>query len=247
VYIYKAAGVFSQTDVMRNLLTNMRSVLLILGLTIAASVYSQPPVWQDNKSFVDSLISMYRTKSKCSLTGSTLSQVAKKRRLDLKLIEFLNRFYYGEFDPNQIETVLHDKFRQTPWRFDENGYIDSFHIYKGRLRSYGNIEPFITYVILNNEIIGTHITIRLRSTLDCLQTHDQEIPDLLYLSTLIPEQMNFPFETKGWTEYFDSRIWIRKGLPIEVQNRIRNLIGTSSATPLKLTASHNRGFLCKAV
>ena len=86
--------------------------------------------------------------------------------------------------------------------------------------------------------MGTHITIRIRSTLDCLQTHDGEIPDLLYLLSLIPERINFPFEVKGWTEYFDSKIWIRKGLPIELQNRIRNLIGTSSATPLKLTASH---------
>ncbi len=217
----------------------MRGVFLILGLAIFVSGNSQPPVWQQNKSFVDSLISMYRTKSGCSLTGPTLKQASKKKWLDLKLIEFLNGFYYGEFDSNQIEKILQIKFQQTSWRFDEKGYVDSFYIYKGRLRSYGNLEPFITYVILNNEVIGTHITIRIRSTLDCLQTKDREIPDLLYLSSLIPGRINFPFEVEGWTEYFDSKIWIRKGLPIQVQNRIRNLIGTSSATPLKLTASHN--------
>ena len=228
--------------VVRNLLTTMRGVLLIFVLTITTSVNSQPPVWQENKSFVDSLISMYRTKSKCSLTGSTLNQAAKKNRLDLKLIEFLNHFYYGEFNPDQIETILHDKFRQAPWRFDESASIDSFHIYKGRIRSYGNLEPFVTYVVLKNEVVGTHITIRLRSVLDCLQPHDGEIPDLIYLVSLIPERINFPFEVNGWTEYFDSKIWIRKELPIELENRIRNLIGTSSATPLKLTASHNKGF-----
>ena len=227
---------------MRNLVTNMREVLLILGLTIFVSGNGQPAVWQQNKYFVDSLITMYRTKSNCSLTGPTLKQSKKKKRLDIKLIEFLNSFYYGKFGPDQIETVLQSKFRQVPWRFDEKRYIDSFHIYKGRLRSYGNLEPSITYVILQNEVVGTHITIRIRSTLDCLQTNDREIPDLLYLSTLIPERLNFPFETKGWTEYFDSKIWIREGLPIEIQNTIRNLIGTSSATPLKLTASHNIEF-----
>jgi hypothetical protein len=215
-------------------------VLVIWAFTIALSVSSQEPVWQDNKAFIDSLISMYRTESKCSLTGSTLRKASKKRRLDIKLIEFLNRFYYGEFDPCQIETILKVKFRQTPWRFDETGYIDSFQIYKGRLRSYGNIEPFITYVILNNKVVGTHITIRIRSTLDCLQTHDQCIPDLLYLSNLIPELINFPFETKGWTEYFDSRIWIRQGLSIEIENVIADLIGTSSAAPLKLRALYNK-------
>ena len=220
----------------------MRCVLLILGLSIVASVNSQPPVWKENKLFVDSLIFMYRTKSNCTLTGSTLNKAAKKRRVDLMLLEFLNTFYYGQFHPNQIETILQKKFRQAPWRFDEKKHIDSFHIYKGRLRSYGNLEPFITYVILKNEVIGTHITIRIRSTLDCLQTNDREIPDLLYLSTLIPERLNFPFETNGWTEYFDSKIWIREGLPNEIQNTIRNLIGTSSATPLKLTASHNSEF-----
>ena len=216
----------------------MRSVLLMIGLVFVVPANSQLPVWQQNKYFVDSLISMYRTKSKCSLTGPNLKQEKKKRRLDLKLIEFLNKFYFGELNPPQIETILQNKFRQTPWRFDESGYIDSFHIYQGRIRSYGNLEPFVSYIILNNEVVGTHITIRIRSTLDCLQTHDGEIPDLLYLLSLIPERINFPFEVKGWTEYFDSKIWIRKGLPIELQNRIRNLIGTSSATPLKLTASH---------
>jgi hypothetical protein len=183
---------------------------------------------------------MYRTKSNCSLTGPNLKQEKKKRRLDLRLVDFLNKFYFGELTLSQIETILQTKFRQTPWRFDESGYIDSLHIYKGRIRSYGNLEPFVTYVVLNNEVVGTHITIRIRSVLDCLQLHDGEIPDLLYLASLIPERINFPFEVNGWTEYFDSKIWIRKGLPIELQNRIRNLIGTSSATPLKLTASHNK-------
>jgi hypothetical protein len=240
VYIYKTAAVFSQTVVVRNLLYNMRSVLLVIGLVFVVSANSQPPVWQQNQSFVDSLVSMYRTKSNCSLTGPNLKQEKKKRRLDLRLVDFLNKFYFGELTLSQIETILQTKFRQTPWRFDESGYIDSLHIYKGRIRSYGNLEPFVTYVVLNNEVVGTHITIRIRSVLDCLQLHDGEIPDLLYLASLIPERINFPFEVNGWTEYFDSKIWIRKGLPIELQNRIRNLIGTSSATPLKLTASHNK-------
>jgi hypothetical protein len=215
----------------------MRRALLMIGVVFAVSANGQSPVWQQNKSFVDSLISMYRTKSKCSLTGSNLKQEKKKKRLDLKLIDFLNKFYFGELNPFQIETILQNKFRQTPWRFDESGYIDSFHIYKGRIRSYGNIEPFVTYVILNNEVVGTHITIRIRSTLDCLKTHDSEIPDLLYLADLIPERINFPFEDKRWIEYFDSKIWITKGLGLKLQNRIRNLIGTSSAIPLKLKAS----------
>jgi len=210
----------------------MRRILLILGLGIVVSANSQPTVWEQNKSFVDSLISMYRTKSGCVLTGSTLKQANKKTRLDLKLIGFLNRFYYGEFDSKQIEETLQSKFRQTPWRFDEKGNVDSFYIYKGRIRSFGNIEPFITYVVLSNEVIATHITLRIRSTLDCLQTHDREIPDLLYLSTLIPERINFPFEIEGWTEYFDSKVWIKDGLSIEVQNRIRKLVGNRSATPL---------------
>ncbi|ANE49444.1 hypothetical protein [Flavisolibacter tropicus] len=214
----------------------MRSVLLIIGLITVVSVCGQSPVWQQNKTFVDSLISMYRTKSGCSLTGSTLKQARKKKRLDLKLLEFLNGFYYGEFDSKQIEATLQRNFKQTPWRFDQKGVIDSFHVFKGRLRSFGNLEPFITYVVLNNEVIGTHITIKIRSTVDCLQTHDGEIPDLLYLTNLIPGRINFPFEVEGWTGYFDSKVWIKNGLSIELQNRIRRLIGKSSATPLKLTA-----------
>jgi len=210
----------------------MRRVLLMLGLGIAVSANSQSTVWHENKYFVDSLISMYRIKSGCSLTGSTLRQAKKKKRLDLKLIEFLNGFYFGKFDSKQIESILQSKFRQTPWGFDEKGYVDSFYIYKGRIRSFGNIEPFITYVVLDNEVIATHITLRIRSTLDCLQTHDREIPDLLYLSTLIPERINFPFEVVGWTEYFHSKVWIKSGLSIDMQNRIRNLVGNSSATPL---------------
>jgi hypothetical protein len=220
----------------------MRSVLLMIGLAFVVSANSQTSVWQQNKSFVDSLISMYRTKSKCSLTGPNLKQEKKKRRLDLKLINFLNKFYFGELNPLQIETILQKKFRQTPWRFDESVYIDSFHIHKGRIRSYGNLEPFVTYVVLNNEVVGTHITIRIRSVLDCLQPHDGEIPDLLYLTSLIPERINFPFEVERWTAYFHSKTWIRKGASIELQNRISNLIGTDSSTPLKLTASHNMGF-----
>jgi len=220
----------------------MRSVLLMIGLVFVVSAKSQLLVWQQNKVFVDSIISMYRTESKCSLTGPSLKQEKKKRRLDIRLIDFLNKFYFGELTPSQVSTILQTKFRQSPWQFDQSRHIDSFQIYKGRLRSYGNLEPFVTYVVLNNDIVGTHITIRIRSSLDCLQTHDGEIPDLLYLLSLIPERINFPFEAKEWPEYFDSKIWIRKGIPSELQNRIRNLIGTSSATPLKLTASHNMGF-----
>jgi hypothetical protein len=214
-------------------LINMRSILLALGLGIVVLAKSQSSVWQQNKSFVDSLISMYRTKSGCSLTGSTLKQAKKKRRLDLKLIEFLNDFYKGEFNSEQMEVTLQKKFKLNPWRFDEKGVPDSFHVFKGRLRSFGNLEPFITYAVLNNEIVGTHITIRIRSTVDCLQTHDGEIPDLQYLSSLIPGRINFPFKVEGWTEYFDSKIWIRKGLPTELQDRICRIIGNSSATPLK--------------
>jgi hypothetical protein len=210
----------------------MRRVLLSLGLGIVVSANSQSTVWQQNKYFVDSLISMYRIKSGCSLTGPTLKKAKKKKQLDLKLTEFLNGFYYGKFDSKQIERILQSKFRQTPWRFDEKGHVDSFYIYKGSLRSFGNIEPFITYVVLNNEVIATHITLRIRSTLDCLQTHDREVPDLLYLSTLIPERINFPFEVEGWTEYFDSKVWIKSGLSIDMKNRILYLVGNSSATPL---------------
>jgi len=210
----------------------MRRVLLMLGLGIVVSANSQSTVWQQNKYFVDSLISMYRIKNGCSLTGSTLKQAKKKNRLDLKLTEFLNGFYYGKFDSKQIERILQNKFRQTPWRFDEKGHVDSFYIYKGRIRSFGNIEPFITYVVLNNEVIATHITLRIRSTLDCLQTHDREVPDLLYLSALIPERINYPFEVEGWTQYFHSKVWIKSGLSIDIQKKIRNLVGNNSATPL---------------
>ena len=217
---------------MRNQFYNMRSVLLTIGLTFVVTANSQISIWQQNKSFVDSLISMYRTKSKCSLTGSTLKQANKKRRLDFKLIDFLNKFYFGGFNPVQIETILQSKFQQSLRRFDQTTYVDSFHIYKGRVRSYGNLDPFIAYVILNNEVVGTQVTIRVRSVLDCLQLHDGKIPDLLYLSSLIPEKINFPFEVNGWTEYFHSKIWIRKGLRTELESKIRNVIGTSSATPL---------------
>jgi hypothetical protein len=218
----------------------MRSILLIIGLTFTLSASSQKDVWQENKYFVDRLINMYRTKSKCSLTGQSLKQEKKKRRLDLELIKFLNKFYFGKLNQAQIETILQTEFRQAPWRFDENMYVDSFHIYKGRIRSFGNIEPFVTYIILNNEVIGTHITLRLRSVLDCLQPYDREIPDLLYLSSLIPERINFPFETNGWTEYFDSKIWTSEGLSLGLRNRIIKLIGTSSATPLIIRSAKSQ-------
>lgn len=210
----------------------MRSILLIIGLTIVTSANSQKDFWHQNKSFVDSLISMYKTKSKCSLTGQSLKHEKKKRRLDLNLIGFLNKFYFGELNVVQIENILHTKFKQARWRFDEYIYVDSFHIYKGRIRSYGNLEPFVTYVILNNEVVGTQITLRIRSFLDCLQPNDRVIPDLIYFASLIPEKINFPFETKGWTEYFDSKIWTKEGLSIGIKNKIIKLIGTSSATPL---------------
>ena len=211
----------------------MRSILLIIGLTFTLSASSQKDVWQENKYFVDSLINMYRTKSKCSLTGQSLKNEKKKKRLDLKLISFLNKFYFGELDSLQIEIALQTKFRQIPWRSDENAYVDSFHIYRGRIRSNGNLEPFITYVILKNKIVGTHITIRVRSFLDCWQKYDGTIPDLLYLVNLIPERINFPFEVNGWTEYFDSKIWVNKECPSDLENRIRKLIGTSSTTSLR--------------
>ncbi len=217
----------------------MRIIFFMLGLVHVMSANSQQPIWNQNKSFVDSLIWMYRTQSKCSLTGSTLIQEKKKRRLDIKLVGFLDRFYFGKLYQKGIEKTLRKKFQKRSWRFDQIRYVDSFTVYKGRVRSLGNFEPFITYVILNNELIGTHITIRIRSTLDCFQLHDREIPDLLYLSSFIPERINFPFEVYGWTEYFDSKIWMRKGLSVEVQKKLRNLIGNSSAKRWDLPAAHD--------
>lgn len=210
----------------------MRGILLLIGVVAVITSKSQQPVWQQNESFVDSLIYMYRTKSKCSLTGSNVKREKKKRRLDIRLIGFLDQLYFGELNHLHIERILQNKFRQPPWRFDESRNIDSFHIYRGRVRSYGNLEPFITYVVLNNEVVGTHVSFRIRSTLDCLQSNDREIPDLLYLASLIPLQINFPFEVAGWTEYFDSKVWIREGVPIALQHRIRRLIGTSSTVSL---------------
>jgi hypothetical protein len=213
----------------------MRSILLIIGLTLVVPANSQKDIWHQNKYFVDSLITMYRTKSNCSLTGKTLKHEKKKRRLDIKLIDFLNKFYFGELTPLQIETILQTDFKQAAWRFDEKTFVDSFQIYKGRIRSFGNLEPFVTYIILNNEVVGTHITLSIRSYLDCLQRYDREIPDLLYMANLIPERINFPFEINGWTEYFDSKTWTDKKLSIEIENKIRKLIGTSSATPLRIS------------
>lgn len=168
--------------------------------------------------------------SKCHFTGSTLKKATKNRRLDHSLTDFLNPFYFGLLKPQQIETILKRKFKQTPWRFDEKRSMDSFQIYHGRVKSYGNLEPFITYVVLNNDVIGTHITLRIRSRLDCLQVNDGEIPDLLYLSTLIPERINFPFETEQWTEDFHSKIWVKGGISDELQDKVCRLIGASSAS-----------------
>lgn len=205
----------------------MRLTILVLSFLAASSVKSQEMVWQGNKSFLDSLVNMYRAQSNCFLTGSTLRHENKKKRLDKKLIDFLNHFYRGKFDATTIETTLKTKFGQRPWRFDEIKNIDSFVVCKGRIRSFGNLEPLITYVTLNNELIGANITIRIRSKLDCLQKFDGGIPDLFYLSDLIT-RIDFPFETHGWTEYFNSKIWVKNDVSVQISNQIKKVIGNNS-------------------
>jgi hypothetical protein len=66
--------------------------------------------------------------------------------------------------------------------------------YQGRIRSFGNIEAFVGYVVLRGKIIGRRVYFRVRSRVDCLQQYDQEIDDLIYLSNLIPNQVLYPID-----------------------------------------------------
>ena len=129
-----------------------RILLTISGVVFSVVTMCQENTGQRNKTSVDSLLSEFRDK-RCNLLTSNLKNVKRKRALDTKLFKFLNDFYLGQLDEHSINITLQHSFQQSAWRFFEIKKQDSLTRYQGRVRSFGNIEAFIGYVVYREKII----------------------------------------------------------------------------------------------
>jgi hypothetical protein len=213
----------------------MRLVLAITCLLLSfaclgqTSEYAQQPVWKTNQLSVDSVITGIRKKGYCTLPGGDITRKKKKMRIDTKLFRFLDRFCKGEFDESSINRTLKKSYRSAFWRFDEILKKDSVVRYQGRLRSYGNLEPFIGYVVLDGKLIGRRVYFRIRSRMDCVQKHEAFFADLLYLLEFIPGRVNFRLDLSDWNGYIHSDIWKDPGLTPKLSSVVDSLLSKSTA------------------
>ena len=187
------------------------------------------PVSERNRIALDSLVQSIRTRSVCLLTNSTLKNIKQKQKLDIKLSHFLNDFYVNRLDEASINQRLKKSLGQGPWRFDQIKNDDSLIRYQGRIRSFGNLEAFIGYVVSNKRIIGRRIYFQIRSKSDCIQENDQGCPDLLYLVSFAPKYFDFKLELSEWYPFFHSDIWIDPNITSSFSKKVEALLSKSTA------------------
>src|SRR5690349_4626210 len=125
----------------------MMRAFLILLISIHLGASAQTRDWSQNRKSVDSLIERIKLESKCKLTGSSLKNSKRKFKKDTRLFVFLNDFYDGILDEASIIKTLKNSFGQNDWRFDQIKRFDSLTRYEGLIRSFGNLEGYIAYVV----------------------------------------------------------------------------------------------------
>ena len=204
-----------------------RSIFITFSLFLSTLAICQQSAWQKNKTSVDSLLVRFRDNG-CTLFTSSIKKAKRKKVLDIRLFKFLGDFYSGKLDESAINNSLKQTFKQEPWRFFEIKKQNSLTRYQGRIRSYGNLEAFIGYVVLNHEIVGRRFFFRIRSRLDCNQQYDQSLDDLIYLSEFIPNHINVPLDFSEWYTYFHSYIWKDVNLNKEVETKVNDLLSKNA-------------------
>lgn len=132
---------------MQRIILTSLSILIFLSNTWTQETYKQ-----ENSKSADSLINEFKTK-RCEHLISSIEKFQKKTSLDRKLISFRNDFYNKDLTSLEINNQLLYLFRQVPWCFDEITESGDFIKYEGRIRSYGNIEAFIGFVVQNEKVI----------------------------------------------------------------------------------------------
>lgn len=206
----------------------MQKLIVIFSSLFFSTVATcQKSGWQNNKTSVDSILAHFQ-KNVCPILTSNIKKAKRKKALDIKLFKFLEDFQSGKLDEYSISHNLKKTFKQDPWRFFEIKKQDSLTRYQGRLRSYGNIEAFIGYVVLNDKIIGRRFFFQIRSKLDCLQRYDQSLDDLIYLSEFIPNRINMPLEFSEWYTYFHSFVWKSTALNKNIDSQVEMLLSKNA-------------------
>ena len=208
---------------------HMRVPIFIVILFSHFAVIGQIPVSEQNRISLDSLIQSLRTSTNCMMTASNLKNVKRKRKVDIKLSNFLNDFYFQRLDETSINLELKETFNQQSWGFYDIKQNDSLIRYQGRIRSFGNLEAFIGYIVADKRIVGRRIYFRVRSKLDCIQEHDGGVPDLLYLANFIPKHFEFKLDLSQWNPFFHSDIWIDPNLDSYVSTKVRALLDKSTS------------------
>jgi hypothetical protein len=206
----------------------MQRVILIFSLVcFSTTAICQHSAWQKNKASVDSLLAHFRYNG-CTILISSIKKAKRKKAFDIKLFKFLEDFQSGILDEYSINYSLKNKFKQELWRFFEIKKQDSLIRYQGRIRSYGNIEAFIGYVVFNDKIIGRRFFFNIRSRLDCTQLYDQNLDDLIYLSEFIPNHINMPLDFSEWYNYFHSYLWKDPSLSKDIETKVDILLSKNS-------------------
>lgn len=195
-------------------------VLLILSM---AAAWTQNAYQQANYKTSDSLLNMLK-KERCNQFASTLKKENKEARLDRTLVNFLNDFYSKKLTVQEIDRTLASQFKQSHWRFDEIKIYGNLKKYEGRIRSFGNIEAFIGFIVKDERVVSKIIYFQTRSRLDCSNPYNYlGLPDFPYLQKHILPYVNFPINYNKWYTWFHSEVLYEDSLPEQTKADIDRL------------------------
>jgi hypothetical protein len=209
----------------------MRKALLtfLTILFFTFDCWTQDTVIRANTRKLDSLLLEFKTK-RCSRLESSIKDERTKTRLDQKLVNFLNDFYYQNLSAKNIDKTLRSKFKQSPWRFDQIVKQGGFTRYQGRIRSFGNVEAFIGYVIFDDKVVAKRIYFLTRSRLDCLDPKDYlGLPDVAYLKENLIGNIKFPLDLLEWYNFFFSQVNLNNTLTEQGKETVNHLLSKPSA------------------
>jgi hypothetical protein len=198
------------------------STIFLLLLSLAAA-WTQNIYQQANHKSSDSLLNKFKLE-RCSQLISTLKKENKEARLDRTLIHFLNDFYNKNLTVQEIDRILASQFKQATWRFDEIKVYGDLKKYEGRIRSFGNIEAFISFIVKEERIVSKIIYFETRSRLDCSNPYDYlGLPDIPYLQKHILPYVAYPINYDRWYTWFRSEIFYEDSLPEQTKATIEQL------------------------
>jgi len=122
------------------------------------------------------------------------SRPIKKRNIkdDKKWILFLNDFYNKDLSKEEIYRTLKEFFNYK-WSYDTSK-IGAVTKYQTRVRSEGNLEIFISFSTINNDIVFKKISFGTRTRTDCISPYKYAIgvQDIKYLKEICIPIIDFP-------------------------------------------------------